>query len=186
MPAIRLFAHMALLAAVTPFWTLPTPPAIKKIPVEDRCELVSKIMSFRVEIHPKIFRMSATEDEPTHRLAYWRGKPLVCAWVRKRSHRDALPIFSRNETCSGDFALDGAEAAAAPDRPDGCVVVEIEPGKANVFRFVATITIHREPPADLPPGHGVGVGVAPIEGIARRKGNDWELRQLFKPKPSDL
>ena len=186
MTMVHPFAHIALLVAATPFWTLPTPPAIKKIPVEDRCALVSKIIAFRVQIHPNIFRMSAREDEPTHRLAYWRGKPLVCASVRERNHRDALPIFSRNETCKGDFALDSAEVAAAPDRPDGCVIVEIEPGKANVFRFVATITVHKASPPDQSPGYGVGVGAAPIEGTAKRKGDDWELKQLFKPKASDL
>jgi hypothetical protein len=186
MPVIQGLATVVLLVAAVPFWTLPTPPAIKKIPVEDRCALVSKVMNFRVEIHPNVFRMSAAQDGPTQRLAYWHGKPLVCAMVRMRNQRGQFPIFSPNETCDADFSLDGAAAAGALDRPIGCVLVEIQPDKADRFRFVATITVHKAPAPNLPSGAGVGVGVAPIEGIARRKGNTWELKQLFKPQPSGL
>ncbi len=157
-------------------------PKLTTIPIEGRCGLLSQIMNFKIEVHPGVFRLAPLADETIRRLAYWRGKPLVCAYGHTPDRKDELPVFSPTETCE-DFTILHPEAKRATDSPEACVGVALSSAGADRIRFFVTITAIKFSPG-YRAGYGRGTGYAPVEGIARRHGKQWELKQLFKPKPS--
>jgi hypothetical protein len=167
----------------TSFRAKAVPPMIMNIPVRDRCALVSKIINFRIEIQQKAFRFSLVEDSAARRLAYWHRRPLVCAFLKTRNKNDEFRIFSEEETCGADFVVDNAETGGAPDSPEACIDISLKKNGVDSFHFSATIGMIKFQ-SHLPPGYGTGIGFAPVEGTAKRNGNGWVLKQLFKPARS--
>ena len=170
----RLF--IVLLAVAGAGMSPATPMAVGR-----RCELISKIIDFKVEIHPGTFRPSIGEDAETHRLAYWHDRPVVCAYTKTTRHRES-PIFSADEGCKDEkFDLFNAVIGKASDTPEACIGVEVTVTGSRRIRFSARLNVIKLPPG-YPADQGRGVGFAPIEGSAAWGRNGWELRQMFRPK----
>ena len=154
---------------------------IAAVPVIRRCQLISKIVDFKVEIHPGTFRPSVADDPETHRLAYWHDRPIVCAYARASGRRET-PVFSADEGCSDEkFDLFDAPIGRAVDGPEACVGIEVKGIASRQVKFSVRLNVIKVPPG-YPADHGRGVGLAPIEGAAVWGGNGWTLRLLFKPK----
>jgi hypothetical protein len=151
------------------------------MPAARRCELISKIVDFKVEIHPGTFRPSIADDAETHRLAYWHGRPVVCAYARTSGHRES-PIFSSDEGCKDEkFDLLHSVMGKVTDIPEACVGIEVTATGSRRVRFSARLNVIKVPPG-YPTDQGRGVGFAPIEGTAAWGRNGWALRQVFDPK----
>jgi len=151
------------------------------IPAARRCELVSRILDFRVEIHPGTFRSSVIDDPETHRLAYWHDRPVVCAYTSTREH-DEAPLFSSDESCKSEtFDLFNATISQAVDGPRACVGIQVTATGSGHVHFSARLNVTKVP-TGYPADEGRGVGFAPVEGSAVWGRHGWALRQMFKPK----
>jgi len=87
------FASAVLLGA-----TGPAAPTLTTIPTESRCALVSKIMTFQIEVHLGVFRLAPAAEgpiPPTRLLA--RKAAGLCLQPHTRSQRRPARLFCNGE-----------------------------------------------------------------------------------------
>lgn len=105
-------------------------------PLARRCQLISKILDFKVEVHPGTFRSSVADDPETHRLAYWHDRPVVCAYAGTRG-RHEVPLFSDDEGCNGEkFDLFNATIGKDAGSPEACVGAVVAIGVVGPSAFL--------------------------------------------------
>jgi hypothetical protein len=169
---LGIMACATALLADTPFWSRPLPSAVKKVEVEDRCALVSRVLHYQPEIHKGELRVSFF-DLARERGVVWHGKPLACPSIQDTKTKKVSPLFAQGEECTADFMVHNAEVLSAADRPKLCIHVGLTPRPDQSFDFEVFFAGLSEP---------MGAGTLPADGNAFRKEKEWQVRRLRHSK----